>query len=150
MTARSHVGVPQPRLPFEPLRRAVESRMVKSAWNPTGNSVTGAGMLSSLGWSYNSWQAKTWQKYRTLGEIPVMAADRMACAMGLHPAEIWGEDWWAADALGLPDDEVSLMTLADRLRARGVPLAQMPAEVQERVREQWRRNAQRRRERSTA
>lgn len=22
-------------------------------------------------------------------------ADRIACALGLHPAELWGDDWWA-------------------------------------------------------
>lgn len=23
-------------------------------------------------------------------------ADRVACALGLHPAEIWGDAWWVA------------------------------------------------------
>ena len=93
----SHIGVPQPRLPFAPLQAVVESRAVKSAWNPAGNAVQGGGMLTSLGWRHNGWQARAWQKYRAAGQIPVMAADRLACALGMHPAEIWGEDWWDLD-----------------------------------------------------
>lgn len=32
--------------------------------------------------------------YRRDG-ISWLQADRFACALGLHPASIWGEDWWA-------------------------------------------------------
>lgn len=29
------------------------------------------------------------------GTLAWITADRLACALGLHPASIWGEDWWA-------------------------------------------------------
>jgi hypothetical protein len=28
--------------------------------------------------------------------IPVDRADRYATRLGLHPAEVWGADWWLA------------------------------------------------------
>lgn len=34
-------------------------------------------------------------RWRATG-IPWHRADAMACAIGLHPSEIWGEDWWNA------------------------------------------------------
>jgi lambda repressor-like predicted transcriptional regulator len=32
----------------------------------------------------------------TVQELTVPLADRIACAVGLHPAQIWGEEWWRA------------------------------------------------------
>lgn len=28
------------------------------------------------------------------GTVTLYTADRMACAIGMHPAEIWGDAWW--------------------------------------------------------
>lgn len=30
--------------------------------------------------------------------VPVDVADRVAVALGLHPAEVWGNEWWEASA----------------------------------------------------
>jgi hypothetical protein len=34
--------------------------------------------------------------YRRTGRLNVWAADRYACSIGLHPALVWGNDWWTA------------------------------------------------------
>ena len=39
--------------------------------------------------------ATVW-RYRQTG-IPLYAADRWACRLGYHPANLWGEDWWTDD-----------------------------------------------------
>ena len=31
--------------------------------------------------------------------ITIHKADRIACAMGLHPAQLWGADWWQASRI---------------------------------------------------
>lgn len=28
--------------------------------------------------------------------VPVDTADRLAVALGMHPAEVWGSGWWGA------------------------------------------------------
>lgn len=33
---------------------------------------------------------------RRSGQVTIPAADRLANRVGLHPAEIWGEQWWDA------------------------------------------------------
>ena len=30
--------------------------------------------------------------------VPEPSADRAACALGYHPAELWGDAWWEAVA----------------------------------------------------
>jgi len=37
----------------------------------------------------------TVQKW-TVNGIPERHADRIACRLGLHPAELWGESYWEA------------------------------------------------------
>lgn len=32
-------------------------------------------------------------------------ADKWACAVGLHPSEVWGELWWTDEATGAHPDE---------------------------------------------
>ena len=27
--------------------------------------------------------------------VPERRADEFACRLGMHPAEVWGDDWWA-------------------------------------------------------
>ena len=34
-------------------------------------------------------------RWRTAGRIGVVTADRVACRLGLHPCEVWGNDWWS-------------------------------------------------------
>lgn len=34
--------------------------------------------------------------YRQGRDLNVWAADRYACRIGLHPALVWGNDWWDA------------------------------------------------------
>ena len=138
----SHIGVPQPRLPFGPLQRVVESRAARSAWNPTGTGLQGGGMLSSLGWDNRSWQQRAYHKGRADGSLTVKTADRLACDLGRHPAEIWGDDWWTATA-EQPDPfagNPSPVAAAHRLRQRGVAFADMPDWVREGQREAWRAN----------
>ncbi len=31
------------------------------------------------------------------GGFTVAAADEIACALGMHPFEIWGSDWWTVE-----------------------------------------------------
>lgn len=33
------------------------------------------------------------------GDLPAYVADRHAIALGLHPADIWGDAWWAGTVL---------------------------------------------------
>lgn len=36
---------------------------------------------------------RTFLRYRALG-VPVVAADRIAVTLGLHPALVWGREWF--------------------------------------------------------
>lgn len=38
---------------------------------------------------------KVWYRWASEG-IPIHSADRIAVALGAHPATIWGEAWWLA------------------------------------------------------
>lgn len=87
----SHVGVPLPCLPFEPLHAFVRRRLSADAG------------LESLGWRHDSWQHRAWQRARTVGTVTLDAADRLACDLGRHPAEIWGREWW--DTIRRVDEE---------------------------------------------
>ena len=33
------------------------------------------------------------------GAVTLDKADRIACAMGLHPAQLWGDEWWRASRI---------------------------------------------------
>jgi len=33
-------------------------------------------------------------RWRLEGGIPEHAADRVACALGRHPSNVWGRAWW--------------------------------------------------------
>lgn len=41
---------------------------------------------------------KTLAEYRRFG-LNAEQADRLACRIGKHPAEVWGQEWFAADDL---------------------------------------------------
>lgn len=36
---------------------------------------------------------RTWQRYRSAGHVSDKIADRLACALNLHPVDLWPE-WW--------------------------------------------------------
>lgn len=38
-------------------------------------------------------ERQTLRRWKETG-VPLLKADRLACKLGMHPAEIWGEDWW--------------------------------------------------------
>lgn len=60
----------------------------------------------TFGWAdegSDSWVAercgvstRTVQRWRRGALLQVATADRVACELGMHPAEIWGDDWWQA------------------------------------------------------
>lgn len=52
--------------------------------------------LSDFGWDHRGWQSATFRHRRRIGTITVEQADRLACSLGLHPVEIWHEEWWDA------------------------------------------------------
>jgi hypothetical protein len=37
---------------------------------------------------------RTIHRWRAAGGLTAMAADTFACALGRHPAELWGNEWW--------------------------------------------------------
>jgi hypothetical protein len=41
---------------------------------------------------------RTIHRWKLAGHVPVWSADRLACAIGLHPSEIWGQFWWGGGA----------------------------------------------------
>lgn len=68
-----------PQLSTAPLRRYAEQHgqtlhgaLVAAGWKPSHNA-----MRLSIGWQN---------------------ADRFACALGAHPCEIWGAEWWQVAA----------------------------------------------------
>jgi hypothetical protein len=72
---------PQPRLPLEPL-------------------VAAHGSVSALARTLGRSRAQV-SKWRATG-VPLLTADRVACALGRHPAEVWPQ-WWSLDV----DDEAA-------------------------------------------
>lgn len=85
----------EPHLPIDPLWRRAAAR-----WRPTTaqnrhGGPQGPGEFSSTALAeacgvtrrtVSRWRHRglTWDK-----------ADKAACALGLHPASVWGGDWWA-------------------------------------------------------
>lgn len=68
------------------------------------------------------------------------AADRFATALGLHPAEVWGDDWWsvakAYDALYTDEKQEELMR--EQFRYREGKAARLGLEyVLRRIHESW-------------
>lgn len=82
---------------------------------------------------------RTVLRYIAAGSVPFAQADELAMALGLHPAEVWGRDWWDACAaygeylespLGRKNDARRLLRARQQrplyalLRAWWVPLRQ--------------------------
>lgn len=74
--------IPGPRLPFEPFARQVHL-LVGSDAGPV-----------ALGWDHDSTQYRAWARAQRQGWMTEESADKLACHLGMHPAEIWGEQWW--------------------------------------------------------
>jgi lambda repressor-like predicted transcriptional regulator len=42
------------------------------------------------------------ERWKAAGRIRAVMADRVAVAIGMHPAEIWGDQWWALASEEVP------------------------------------------------
>ena len=83
---RGCTHVPRVYLPFEPLRAFVDAHFDGDASTETGWSAARRAGLDS----------RRWARYRAKG-VPLLSADKVAVTyLGVHPAVIWGRDWWAA------------------------------------------------------
>jgi hypothetical protein len=40
---------------------------------------------------------RQYQRWSNGQRLTYITADRTAVALGWHPAELWGDDWWATD-----------------------------------------------------
>lgn len=81
---RGCTHVPRVYLPFEPLRQFIEARYGGA------NSSTGLQAAARAGINCRQWSA-----YREKGVV-LGSADRIAVRLGVHPAVIWGRDWFTA------------------------------------------------------
>jgi hypothetical protein len=84
----------QVRLPFEPLRAYVATLIVLRSTTLGGGIDEGRSSL----WPQKSREYRAFERAQTAGWFTFGAADRMAVDLGLHPALIWGELWWDANA----------------------------------------------------
>lgn len=101
MTERS------PHLPVEPLVRAAGCRDDLDFARRLGY-ATLTEMNYAVGW------------YRMKREgLSELHADQYACAVGLHPADVWGDDWWAVVAWW--NDRPHLTTPRHKRRPRREP-----------------------------
>lgn len=41
-------------------------------------------------------QSKVYYRARARGRLSPFQADRLAVALGMHPADVWGNAWWKA------------------------------------------------------
>lgn len=89
----------QPHLPVGPLVDYVERVAIERAESVKGQISGVSAVLRPFG--DNVYRAY-WRAKRA-GTITVWQADRLACALGVHPCELWGEDWWAD--VDLDDEE---------------------------------------------
>lgn len=79
----------QVRLPIGPLL-ALTDRHV--APDRAVNALGPIGVLAQ--WS--GLPQPTIHRWQRRGSIPFYSADKVALAVGCHPAEVWGMDWWSA------------------------------------------------------
>ena len=100
----------QPRLPFAPLRAAIGQTMKRQRASFNGNDRHG--QPTDHGWTpepgipgtmladLTGINRRTIQRWPERGLRP-FDADQVACALGMHPIEIWPTEWadWLEDAL---------------------------------------------------
>ena len=91
------------RLPLAPLLARVASSIVATEYHrrPTWGAATFEvvrfrGGLAELARRTGEHPRQV-QRWKHRG-IPLERADSMAIALGLHPAEVWGDEWWEAAA----------------------------------------------------
>lgn len=89
-----------PRLPLEPLEAAVGPMTLRhrSAHEPRRHDAGSAevdhpGGVHPRIAELAGVSRRTVVRWRHIG-IPLELADRAACALGLHPANVWGDQWW--------------------------------------------------------
>lgn len=77
----SGAAIPVPRVPAAPLRPLVAHMTMREIASLAGV------------------QRRTLHKYFAAGQIPEHRAEAIACGLGLHPMNIWPDEW---EALGAP------------------------------------------------
>lgn len=75
------------RLPFEPLCCHLTALGVVV---PKGHRPG----ISALGWYHGSTMQRVWTRAKLEGSLTFKAADKIACNLGVHPTEIWGQSWY--------------------------------------------------------
>lgn len=79
-------------LPFAPLIPHARAAAVElPSMQDRGRLDGGTRCALAVGTSHQQWR-----RWLTTGRIQRAVADRAACRLGMHPAEIWGDDWWTA------------------------------------------------------
>lgn len=71
-------------LSFDPLLRFISSKNDQHELNSVVEDY-----LYRFGVTYRSWH-----RYMRQGQIPFSAADKIAIALGYHPIEIWGDEYF--------------------------------------------------------
>lgn len=84
-------GVLDPRLPFAPLMAVVERR----GWapDPVNYQALGANRTAAMVLGVSLRTIVRWRRHGLTWD----AADKAACSLGLHPASVWGDAFWAED-----------------------------------------------------
>lgn len=75
------------RLPIEPLVALAP---------PWVQVNSGYAAMGGINGTLDSKMIRRWHRSKSQGWITFWAADTLACALGYHPAEVWGDDWWEA------------------------------------------------------
>lgn len=97
---------PLARLPFGPLDRLLAGELVlnwRAGW-------TVGPFLSALIAELAGVNRASVARWRASGGIPEQAADRVACALGRHPSNVWGDAWWQL-AAGADEAVVELVAV---------------------------------------
>jgi hypothetical protein len=87
-----------PRLPFEPLDRLL---LAVADGNWRAAFLRPDLFLSTLVAELAGVHRGSVSRWRREGGIPEHAADRVACALGRHPSNVWGAAWWDLANQGL-------------------------------------------------
>lgn len=107
-------------LPIDPLWRLAEVRADMTEGSATAEGsftqVVFADMLGMSERSVGRWVSE--------GRLPWVSADEAACALGLHPSLVWGDDWWNVkgdfDALAADAEADLYATVMDGIAAEGM------------------------------
>jgi hypothetical protein len=87
----------QPRLPWAPLESVLLARLgaTERLARSERNYVTTKGAVTDMA-ALCETTSRSFHRYMTDESLPLYSADAAACALGLHPSLIWGDDWWRA------------------------------------------------------